>query len=100
MCSCRDSIFLATRVDANTTQEEVEEVAAEVRRSWGLASGPVDNAVRTLEKHGVIAARFPVESEQVVPSRCRFPIVLLWSLVPIRMTGDGLVSMLRTNSGI
>jgi Zn-dependent peptidase ImmA (M78 family)/transcriptional regulator with XRE-family HTH domain len=69
-------------VDGDVTREEVEAIAAETRDAWKLGPGPIDNAVRTLERHGIIAARFPVDSAWVdafsVPFSDR-PVVVLGS---------------------
>ena len=40
--------------------EELEEVAAAVRRSWGLGNGPIEHVVRELERHGIVTTRLPL----------------------------------------
>lgn len=69
-------------VDGGATREEVEAIAGEARVAWKLGPGPIDNAVRTLERHGIVAARFPVDSERVDAFSVPFPdrpIVVLGS---------------------
>lgn len=45
--------------------EEIENVAADVRSSLGLAHGPVPNVVDVLETHGVVVIRLPLGSANV-----------------------------------
>lgn len=44
------------------SRAEIEELAVSVRRQWGMGLAPVDNVVRRLERHGVIATRFKLGS--------------------------------------
>jgi len=47
-----------------TTLDEVEEIANEVRRRWGLDEAePVKNMVRELERHGVVVARLSLAND-------------------------------------
>lgn len=39
------------------SQEEIEELAVETRRFWGMGDGPISNIVWLLENNGVIVAR-------------------------------------------
>lgn len=55
------------------TEDDVEGIAAEVRNQWKVPAGPIDDVVRLLEKHGIVAARFPVDSEQVDAFSVPFP---------------------------
>lgn len=43
-----------------TLHEDIESLAGNVRRRWGINPGPIDNVVRTLERHGIVAIRFRV----------------------------------------
>lgn len=45
--------------------EAVESVANEVRSRWGLASGPIPNVVRLVERKGIVVARFSLKSKDV-----------------------------------
>lgn len=47
-------------VDAETSREEIEQIADGVRETWGLGWGPIDDVVRQLEIHGVIVAALPL----------------------------------------
>lgn len=60
-------------VGLDATREEVESVATDVRSDWKIKQGPIDNAVRALEIHGIVAARFSVDSEQVDAFSVPFP---------------------------
>ena len=42
---------------------EVERLAIETRRYWGLGLGPISNIVALMEKHGVLIARAQVDAE-------------------------------------
>ncbi len=67
-------------VSAQQQPEEVEAVADRLRELWGLGCEPITNAVRLLERHGIIVARLPLLSGDVdafsssLPSR---PVVIL-----------------------
>ena len=52
---------------------EVEELAAYVRRDWDLPDGPVDNVVQLLEEHGIIVIRLPLNSADVDAFSLPFP---------------------------
>lgn len=60
--------------------DDVESAAAEVRAAWGLGDAPIENVVRTLERHGIVVARTMVNAETIdafsVPFAGR-PIVIL-----------------------
>jgi transcriptional regulator with XRE-family HTH domain len=47
------------------TVESIEEIAAELRRFWGLGGGVISNVVHLLENKGIVVARFPLESEKL-----------------------------------
>jgi Zn-dependent peptidase ImmA (M78 family)/transcriptional regulator with XRE-family HTH domain len=46
-------------------QENIEDAANEMRRSWGVSEGPVGNLVLLLEKNGVIAERYELQSDKL-----------------------------------
>jgi Zn-dependent peptidase ImmA (M78 family)/transcriptional regulator with XRE-family HTH domain len=50
---------------AAATTEDIEELATQVRRSWGLGLGPITNVVRLLEAKGAIVARIVDGCEEV-----------------------------------
>lgn len=43
----------------------IEDIAQQVRAEWGLPSGPVTDVIATLERHGVVTARFRVDASKV-----------------------------------
>jgi Zn-dependent peptidase ImmA (M78 family)/transcriptional regulator with XRE-family HTH domain len=67
-------------VSAGQAPEDVEGIAERLRSLWGLGDEPITNAVRLLERHGIIVARLPLLSGDVdafsssLPSR---PVVIL-----------------------
>lgn len=42
----------------DAANDEIEDVAAKVRQAWEVPAGPIDNMVRLVERHGVIASRY------------------------------------------
>ena len=69
---------LAVAPDAD--RETVEEAAAAVRAAWALGDGPVNHAVRSVERHGVVVSRVTIDAKDVdafsVPFADR-PVVVL-----------------------
>lgn len=61
----------AATLDADRV--ELEEIAREVRRTWGLPPGPVPNAVELLEEHGVVVIRLPFDTANVDAFSLPFP---------------------------
>ena len=49
----------------DTTAEGIERLAEMVRDAWGLGSGPISNAVRLLEEHGVLPVEVPGHTERL-----------------------------------
>ena len=60
-------------LDSMPDPEDVELLAEQTRSEWGVPAGPIEHVVRTLERHGIIAARFPVDSECVDAFSVPFP---------------------------
>jgi Zn-dependent peptidase ImmA (M78 family)/DNA-binding XRE family transcriptional regulator len=52
---------------------ELEDIAAQVRRAFGLPRGPVQNVVRTLEKQGILVIRLPFDNAAVDAFSLPFP---------------------------
>jgi len=48
-----------------TGRQEIEEVAEDCRKQWKVPRGPIDDMVRLLERHGVIAIRFRMWLDKV-----------------------------------
>lgn len=67
-------------VTADTTDAEIEDIAAEVRQHWGLPSGPVPDVIRCIERNGIVTTRVHTSLEKVdafcVPYADR-PIIVL-----------------------
>lgn len=53
--------------------DEIEEVAAEVRRRWQIPDGPMPHVVRLLELNGVIVTRFRTETHGIDAFSRPFP---------------------------
>lgn len=69
-----------TPVGEDATREHVESVAADVRTRWALPPGPIENVVRTIERHGVVTTRFRVKLEKIDAFSVHFedrPVVVL-----------------------
>lgn len=69
-------------VPLDAPDDVVEAAAASVRRSWKIPRGPVTSVVGTLEEHGVVVMRLPLDTADVdafsLPFRDR-PVVVLSS---------------------
>jgi Zn-dependent peptidase ImmA (M78 family) len=51
--------------DAKERREDAEKAAGVVRKAWGLARGPVDHVIATIEDHGIVCARLRFREERV-----------------------------------
>lgn len=61
---------------------EIEAIATDVRRHWGLGDGPIANVIALFETHGIVVTRFELGSEEVDAFSCwirRRPFVFLGS---------------------
>lgn len=56
-----------------TTREEIEALAGDARTEWSIASGPIKDVIRALERHGIVTTRFRVELEKVDAFSVPFP---------------------------
>ena len=59
---------------------ELEEAARQVRRAFGMPSGPVPNVAEILEKHGILVIRLPLDTADVDAFSLPFhdqPVVVL-----------------------
>ena len=45
--------------------EEIEEIAEECRRKWGLGTGPISNVIGLLENNGVVVCRYEMTGQKV-----------------------------------
>jgi Zn-dependent peptidase ImmA (M78 family)/transcriptional regulator with XRE-family HTH domain len=60
--------------------DEIERVAGQVRATWQLPAGPINNVVDLLEAHGVVVIRLPLDSTDVDAFSLPFhdhPVVVL-----------------------
>jgi len=65
-----------------TTADEMEKAAAEVRKVWHVPAGPIQNVVSLLEAHGVVVIRLPLDSPDVDAFSLPFadyPVIVLGS---------------------
>lgn len=53
--------------------EDAEEAASFLREKWGLPPGPIDDVVRTVERHGVIVATLAEVHDRIDAFSVRFP---------------------------
>lgn len=60
-------------VTSTTPFDEIELIAAELRKRWGLPPGPVPHVIRVLELHGVVVTRYRSGSERLDAFSCAFP---------------------------
>ncbi len=51
--------------DIAAGRDEMERIAAEVRKEWGVLPGPVDNVVDLMERHGIVVTRLPLDTGDV-----------------------------------
>jgi len=56
------SIF---QIDIDSMNGDVEKIAAIVRQTWGIPSGPVDNLTIAIEHAGIIVIRTPFDSNHI-----------------------------------
>jgi Zn-dependent peptidase ImmA (M78 family)/transcriptional regulator with XRE-family HTH domain len=59
--------------DMDATVDEIERVAAHVRQVLEIPPGPVPNVVETLEDHGVVVIRMPLDTADVDAFSLPFP---------------------------
>jgi Zn-dependent peptidase ImmA (M78 family) len=59
--------------DLQAGRDEMEDVARRARACLGLARGPVSHVVRTLEEHGTVVIRLPLDTADVDAFSLPFP---------------------------
>ena len=72
--------ILPSGLDAG--RDEIEDIAQQVRRSWRVPDGPIEDVVSLLENHGVVVIRLPLGSADVDAFSLPFvdhPVVVLGS---------------------
>ena len=52
------------------TLEEIERIATDTRRTWGLGDGPIANMTALLETHGFVVARLEIGSQKIDSFSC------------------------------
>ena len=55
------------------TRADITSSANRVREVWGIPPGPIDDLVRTLERHGIVTTRFRVGMDDVDAFSVAFP---------------------------
>ncbi|MFJ9324229.1 ImmA/IrrE family metallo-endopeptidase [Streptomyces globisporus] len=70
---CAGDVPMLSVSGLQAERAEVEEVAAQVRKMWGLPSGPVSDVVGLLEAHGVAVIRLPLDNTDVDAFSLPFP---------------------------
>jgi Zn-dependent peptidase ImmA (M78 family) len=66
--------------DLDADRTDIEKIAEQVRRAWGLPRGPIPNVVELLEDHGVVVLRLPLDTADVDAFSLPFedrPVVVL-----------------------
>jgi Zn-dependent peptidase ImmA (M78 family)/DNA-binding XRE family transcriptional regulator len=51
--------------DGRYTFEEIDEIALNVRKQWGLGPGPISNVLALLEAKGIVVCRYEMQGENV-----------------------------------
>lgn len=61
------SLFEAapTSASGRYAPEEINEIALNVRKQWGLGPGPISNVLALLESKGIVVCRYEMEGENV-----------------------------------
>ncbi len=62
-----------TPVPTHAAPADVAAIAADVRAAWDLPPGPIGHAIRTVERHGAVAARQMLDSDTVDAFSVPFP---------------------------
>jgi Zn-dependent peptidase ImmA (M78 family)/DNA-binding XRE family transcriptional regulator len=58
---------------ADIDDDIIDWTARQVRNNWDLGNEPIDNMVRTLERHGVVVARHNIDTDHVDAFSVHFP---------------------------
>jgi len=59
------ALNLIQKVNVYYSDEEIEKIATEVRRSWGLGNGPISNMTLLMENNGFIISKTGLDPEKV-----------------------------------
>lgn len=60
------NVLSASPIDGDTyNEDEIESIAIDCRKSWGLGTGPISNIIGLLETHGIIVCRHEVAGEKI-----------------------------------
>ncbi|WP_374371627.1 helix-turn-helix domain-containing protein [Dongia sp.] len=51
--------------DGTYSSEEIESIAVQIRRLWGLGAGPISNVTALLESKGIAIGRYELENENI-----------------------------------
>lgn len=66
--------------DIEAERDEIEEIAADVRKAWGVPPGPIEDVVGLMEQHGIVVTRLPLDTGDVDAFSLPFhdrPVVVL-----------------------
>ncbi|MEV6843584.1 XRE family transcriptional regulator [Actinoplanes sp. NPDC051411] len=72
--------FLQAAPDIEAERDAIEEIAADVRRAWGVPPGPIEDVVALMEQHGIVVTRLPLDTGDVDAFSLPFhdrPVVVL-----------------------
>lgn len=68
------------RISIATERPTIENLAKQVRTSWGISAGPIPNVIAELERRGFVTVRLPLDVSEIdafsVPFQSR-PVVVL-----------------------
>jgi Zn-dependent peptidase ImmA (M78 family)/DNA-binding XRE family transcriptional regulator len=51
--------------DGRYSAEEIEEIASDCRKKWGLSVGPISNVLALIESRGVVTCRYEIDGERI-----------------------------------
>lgn len=55
----------ASASDGRYSEDEIEEIASDCRRRWGLSVGPISNVLALMENKGIVTCRYEIEGERI-----------------------------------
>jgi len=77
---------------AHLKDEDIEELAIQTRRAWGLHDGPISNLVRLLENNGILVTRLELDS----PTLDAFSQYIITNNTPLVILGANKQSAVRS----
>lgn len=55
----------ASASDGRYSEDEIEEIASDCRKRWGLSVGPISNVLALMENKGIVTCRYEIEGERI-----------------------------------